>query len=189
MTSCGLQLPLFPAAVFLLSLKQTQVAYRPPVWEVSLLVAGCQIGLSRGHMTPKGRHFKMGNESHVCIRACASYLPQKAYCVISSNPLGGVKPVACSGKNTGQPAGWRSWSGCSRGRTHAAARPPSKARCCFLSSSWVTPKDKKSRVLCWIFRLNYRLKLCLAEFLSNSALKGWREDSCAEIIISLKQLL
>lgn len=72
----------------------------------SVLLAGCQTGLWHGHVTLKVRHVEMEGESGLCARARlrASHLPQKASCVISSNPLGGVKPAACSGKNTVEPA-------------------------------------------------------------------------------------
>lgn len=64
----------------------------------------------------------------VRVRACvrASHRPQKASCVISSNPLGGVKPAACSGKNTVEAAAGRSGAGRSCRPDPAAAPPPSK---------------------------------------------------------------
>lgn len=142
------------------------------MWESSTLVAGCQIGLSRGH----ARHFKTGNESRVCVcvGACVCLICHRKptvwfhlICWVGLN----LWPAAIKILYNLQAR--RSRSGrCRRRAPAAAAWPPWKARWLFLFLVLSDSKVEISSVLRWSSRLNYRLKLCLVEFLSNSALKG-----------------
>lgn len=78
-----LEAHLFPTLVWT-SFLPPHPTYRHTVWDVA-----AKRGLSHGHATLKSRHLKTGSESRMCPRLRASHLPQKAYCVTSSNVGGG----------------------------------------------------------------------------------------------------